>query len=271
MSIAGMVVVVTGGATGIGLACARRFAKNGAKVVIADSNDSEGKSATDTIKENGGDVVFVNCDVGERLDVHNLIAAALDNYQRIDALVNNASIRVRSDFLSLKEEDFDDVIRINLKGAFLTAQAIAKQMIAQLENDNSVTSGSSTPYSIVNISSINAVVAAPEEASFSVSQGGVNQLTKVMALSLASHGIRVNAVGPGSVMTEYLKTELSNSEARSRVLARTPLGRIGDPDEIASIAQFLISEDASYMTGQTLYADGGRLVLNDNLVANKQS
>ncbi len=268
MSIAGMVVVVTGGATGIGLACARRFAKNGAKVVIADTDEAAAKSASDTIRENGGDVIFVNCDVGERLDVHNLIAAALDNYQRIDALVNNASIRVRSDFLSLKEEDFDEVIRINLKGAFLTAQAIAKQMIEQIEKSDGL-SGGATPYSIVNISSINAVVAAPEEASFSVSQGGVNQLTKVMALSLAPSGIRVNAVGPGSVMTEYMKTELSSSEARNRVLSRTPLGRIGDPDEIASIAQFLISEDSSYMTGQTLYADGGRLVLNDNLAAQK--
>ncbi len=269
MSIAGMVVVVTGGATGIGLACARRFAKNGAKVVIADSSETDGKSAAETIKENGGDVIFVNCDVGERLDVHNLIAAALDNYQRVDALVNNAAIRVRSDFLYLKEEDFDQVIRVNLKGAFLTAQAIAKQMIAQLAEAEDLTNGGAANYSLVNISSINAVIAAPEEASYSISQGGLNQLTKVMALSLAPHGIRVNAIGPGSVMTEYMKTELSNSEARNRVLARTPLGRIGDPDEIASIAQFLISEDASYMTGQTLYADGGRLVLNDNLAAAK--
>lgn len=269
MSIAGMVVVVTGGATGIGLACARRFAKNGAKVVIADTSDADGKSASDTIKENGGDVIFINCDVGERLDVHNLIAAALDNFQRIDALVNNASIRVRSDFLSLKEDDFDEVIRTNLKGAFLTAQAVAKQMISQIEAGDGMASGAGSPYSIVNISSINAVIAAPEEASFSVSQGGLNQLTKVMALTLAPRGIRVNAIGPGSVMTEFMKTELTDSEARSRVLSRTPLGRIGDPDEIASIAQFLISEDASYMTGQTLYADGGRLVLNDNLAAAK--
>jgi NAD(P)-dependent dehydrogenase (short-subunit alcohol dehydrogenase family) len=147
------------------------------------------------------------------------------------------------------------VLRVNLKGVFLVGQAVARQMVKQI-------AAGGAPGAIVNMSSINAVVAIAGLAAYSASKGGINQLTKVMALSLAPHGIRVNAIGPGSIMTDMLASITTDKAARHRVLSRTPLGRVGDPSEIASIAAFLVSDDASYVTGQTIYADGGRLPLN---------
>jgi len=159
------------------------------------------------------------------------------------------------DFLDIAEADFDRVIRVNLKGMFLIGQVAAKQMVAQAK-------AGKPPGVIVNMSSINARVAIPNQVPYCVSKGGVDQLTKVMALSLAPYRIRVNAIGPGSIMTDILKAVATDKEAKRRLLSRTPLGRIGEPDEIAAIAVFLASDDASYVTGQTIYADGGRLGLN---------
>ena len=158
-------------------------------------------------------------------------------------------------FLDVKEEDFDRVIRINLKGSFLAGQAVARFMVEKVQKGGE-------PGSIVNMSSINAEVAIATEVPYSVSKGGIGQLTKVMALALAPHGIRVNAIGPGSIMTDMLKATNSDDESRKRLLSRTPLGRVGQPDEIAAIAAFLASDEASYITGQTIFADGGRLALN---------
>jgi glucose 1-dehydrogenase len=155
----------------------------------------------------------------------------------------------------LEEADFDRVMGVNLKGAFLCGQAVARHMVEQGQNGEE-------PGSIVNMSSINDTFAIANQVPYSVSKGGINQLTKVMALSLAPHGIRVNAVGPGSIMTDLLATVVDNAEARNRILSRTPLGRIGDPSEIAAVTAFLLSPDASYVTGQTIYADGGRMPLN---------
>jgi NAD(P)-dependent dehydrogenase (short-subunit alcohol dehydrogenase family) len=146
-------------------------------------------------------------------------------------------------------------MRINLKGMFLVGQAAARQMVAQVK-------AGKAPGAIVNMSSINARVAIPNQVPYCVSKGGVDQLTKVMALSLSPYGIRVNAIGPGSIMTDILKGIATDQAAKNRLLSRTPLGRVADPDEIASIAAFLASKDASYITGETIYADGGRLALN---------
>ena len=168
--------------------------------------------------------------------------------------MNNAGIVHTADFLDIAETDFDRVLRVNLKGAFLVGQAAARQMVAQARAGRA-------GGAIVNMSSINAVVAIPNQVPYCVSKGGIDQLTKVMALSLAPYGIRVNAIGPGSIMTEILQAVASDKEAKRKVLARTPLGRIGEPDEVAAIAAFLASDQASYITGQTVYADGGRLGL----------
>ena len=254
MALTNKVAIVTGGAKGIGLAIARRFVADGARVVIADITEDAGSHAVEELGAAGA-VRFVRCDVGDKADAQNLVAAAAQDWGSVDVLVNNAGIVHAAEFLDLSEADFDRVLRVNLKGAFLVGQAAARQMVRQVKEG-------ARPGSIVNMSSVNAVFAIPTQVPYSVSKGGVNQLTRVMALALAPHGIRVNAIGPGSIMTDMLASVNSDAEAKRRLLSRTPLGRIGDPGEIAAIAAFLASDEASYITGQTIYADGGRLPLN---------
>ena len=254
MSLANKVAIVTGGAKGIGFAIARRFASDGARVVIADINGDAGSQAVEELGASGA-VRFVRCDVGDKADVDNLMASAVAAWGSVDVLVSNAGIAQGADFLEVSEADFDRVLRVNLKGTFLVGQAAARQMVAQIK-------AGGAPGTIINMSSINAVVTIGNLVAYSASKGGVNQLTKVMALSLAPYGIRVNAIGPGSIMTDMLASITTDKAARHRVLSRTPLQRVGDPSEIAAIAAFLASDDASYITGQTIYADGGRLPLN---------
>lgn len=254
MALDGKIAIVTGGAQGIGYAIVKRLLQDGAKVAIADIDKAAGKQAVEELSSLG-DVRFISTDVGNRLDVHNLIASVIDQFGDIDILVNNAGITHGEDFLNVSEEDFDRVMRVNLKGGFLCGQSVAKFMVEKVNNGGA-------PGSIVNISSINANVAIGNQVPYSVSKGGLNQLTKVMALSLAEYGIRVNGVGPGSIMTKMLETVNSDTEARNRILSRTPLGRIGKASEIAAIVAFLASDQASYLTGETIYADGGRLALN---------
>jgi glucose 1-dehydrogenase len=254
VSLENKVAIVTGGARGIGRAVAKRFASDGARVVVADIDEDAGSDAVEEIGAYGA-VRFIRCDVGDKADVENLVASTVETWGAVDVLVANAGIVHGADFLDVAEADFDRVIRVNLKGIFLAGQAVARQMVKQIK-------AGGAPGAIVNMSSINAVVAIGNQVPYSASKGGVMQLTKVMALSLAPYGIRVNAIGPGSIMTEMLASVANDRAARNRVLSRTPLGRIGDPSEIASIAAFLASDDASYVTGQTIYADGGRLPLN---------
>jgi len=254
MPLQGKTAIITGAAGGIGYAIAERFLREKAKVVIADLDSTRGEKAERDLSALG-EIRFVRSDVGSRLDAHNLVAAALESFGEIDVLVNNAGIVHGADFLELKEEDFDRVMRVNLKGSFLVGQAVANVMVDRVK-------AGGAPGAIVNMSSVNAVFAIANQVPYSVSKGGISQLTKVMALSLAPYGIRVNAIGPGSIMTEMLASVNSDPAAKNRILSRTPLGRVGEPSEIASIAVFLASEEASYITGQTIYADGGRLPLN---------
>jgi NAD(P)-dependent dehydrogenase (short-subunit alcohol dehydrogenase family) len=253
MQLENKVAIVTGGAHGIGFAVARRYAAEGAKVVIADVDSVAGEAAARALDSGRGQ--FVAADVGDRHDAGNVVEAACRQFGGLDILVNNAGIVHGADFLDLEEADFDRVLRVNLKGAFLVGQAAARRMVAQVK-------AGKPPGAIINMSSINAVVAIPNQVPYCVSKGGLAQLTKVMALSLAPYGIRANAIGPGSIMTDILKAVGTDREAKRRILARTPLGRIGEPDEIAAIAVFLAGPDSSYITGQTVYADGGRLGLN---------
>ncbi len=254
MALDGRTAIVTGGAQGIGYAIVRRFLRENVRVVLCDINAEKGTRAERELRDLG-DVRFVKADVSKRLDVHNLIAAAMDAFGDIDILVNNAGIVHDAEFLELREEDYDRVLGTNLKGTFLCGQAVARFMVEKVSNGGSAGS-------IVNMSSINAVLAIANQVPYSISKGGVAQLTKVMALALAPYGIRVNAIGPGSVDTDMLSAVNDDPAARRKLLSRTPLGRLGEPSEIASIAAFLASDEASYMTGQTIFADGGRLPLN---------
>ena len=255
MLLSGRVVIVTGAARGIGEACAKRAAAEGAKVVVADFNDVDGARTASEIGEAGGTAMFVHTNVAERLDVHNLIAATLEAYGAVDLMVCNAGIVDDAPFLELDENEFERIMRTNLKGTFLCGQAAARQFVKQIDAGRA-------PGAIVNLSSVTAVFGLPDHVAYATSKGGVMQLTKSMALALAPHGIRVNAVGPGTIETPLIESVVKSQAFRDKVLSRTPLGRFGEPDEIAAIVVWLASEQASYVTGETIYADGGRMPLN---------
>lgn len=240
------VALVTGGAQGIGEACARRFAREGAKVVIADVADARGQALAAELGAR-----YVHCDVGDKAQVDALVAESVAALGGIDVLVNNAGIFRAADFLDVTEADFDAVLRVNLKGAFLVGQAVARVMARAGRG------------SIVNMSSVNSVLAIPSIASYNVSKGGINQLTRAMALALADRGVRVNAVGPGTIATELAaQAVLTSDEARARIMMRTPLKRLGEPAEVADVVAYLASDAASYVTGEILMVDGGRMALN---------
>lgn len=254
MALDGKIAIVTGGAQGIGYAISKRLLLDGAKVAIADIDKQAGRTAVEELSSLGS-VEFIHTDVGNRLDVHNLIAAVVEQFGDIDILVNNAAVIHGEDFLTISEEDFDRVMRVNIKGGFLCGQGVAKFMVDKVEKGGPAGA-------IVNMSSINGHFALADQVPYSVSKGAVNQLTKVMALSLAPHGIRVNAVGPGSIMTKMLSSVNSDPEARARILSRTPMGRIGKASEVAAVVAFLASNEAAYMTGEIVHVDGGRMALN---------
>ena len=252
----GRVCIVTGGAQGIGEACARRFAREGAKVVIADIDDAKGGALAQELQG-----LYVHCDVGDKAQVDTLVAQAVLTHGRIDVLVNNAGIFKAADFLDISEADFDAVLRINLKGSFLVGQAVARVMARNEPRPgpgNSALRGA-----VVNMSSVNAVLAIPNIASYNVSKGGINQLTRVMALSLVDVGIRVNAVAPGTIATELAaKAVLTSEDARKKIMSRTPMKRMGEASEVADLVAYLASDAASYITGEIVVIDGGRMTLN---------
>ena len=239
------IALVTGGAQGIGLACAEALAADGFRVMLADVKDS----VHDAARGIGGRGSV--CDVADA----DALIALFDTIEAeegpVAALVNNAGIAKPGDFLSYSLTDFDAVIGLNLRSVFAATQRAANGMIK-----------AGIKGAIVNMSSINAVVAIPAIPAYCASKGGVQQLTKASALALAPHGIRVNAVGPGSIDTEMMAGVNASPEALARVLSRTPIGRVGTAREIGDVVAFLCSQKASYVTGETIYVDGGRLGLN---------
>ena len=250
MKLKNRTAIITGAARGIGLSCAECFKSEGADVVISDVLDDIGKAEAKRLG-----ATYLHCDVSSSSDVKATVAAVVKQFGGVDILMNNAGITISGDFLETSEADYDRVLDINLKGSFLMLQACAREMVKQV-------AAGKPPGAIINMSSVNDTLAIPTIVSYCIAKGGVSQLTRATSISLAPHGIRVNAIGPGSIMTGMLQSVVNDKAAMARVMSRTPMGRVGEPSEIAAIAVFLASDESSYVTGQTIYADGGRMPLN---------
>lgn len=250
MRHAGKTAIVTGAARGIGLACAETLHREGARVLLVDIDEAKVRAAADALGEGAA---WRREDLSEpsRARADAIVADAKARFGSVDILVNNAGIIHMAEFTEFPEDMFDKVLRLNLKAGFVLGQAAARAMIDAGQGG-----------AIVNMSSINALLAIPTSVAYAVSKGGLKQLTAVMSVALAHHGIRVNAVGPGTILTDLAREVMTNDAQRRAILSRTPLGRCGEPSEVASVVSFLASAEASYVTGQTIYPDGGRLVLN---------
>ena len=248
MNFEGKTAIVTGAARGIGAACARAFALHGARVVLADIIGEECETmASEIASSTRAETMAVQSDVSVPADCDKLMHSCLEQFGQCDILLNNAGIIESGSILDLSIEDFDRVLAVNLRSVFLLSRHMVEKQVVG---------------SIINMSSTNAVVAIPNQLAYGASKGGIAQMTKTMAMALAPHKIRVNAIGPGSINTDILKVVMADDEARQMILSRTPMGRVGEPEEVAKVAIFLASDYSSYLTGQTIYPDGGRLALN---------
>jgi len=239
--------LITGAAQGIGYACAEALIDDGCEVILSDINASGVEAAATALNA----IDAIACDMGDVEQIEAMFTRIFSEHRPLSALVNNAGVAMPGDFLDYSLEHFEQVININLRGVFLATQLTAREMVKhEIEG------------AIVNMSSINAQVAIPAIPAYCASKGGVMQLTKVAALALAKHNIRVNAVGPGSIDTAMMASVNSNPEAFKMAMSRTPLGRAGTAREIGDVVAFLCSRKSSYVTGETIYVDGGRLGLN---------
>lgn len=249
MRLKDKVIIVTGTTSGIGLACAKRFAKEGAKVVMCARSEEKGKDQEKELLNLGYEVMFIKCDVSKKAEVDNVVNKTIDKYKKIDGVLNNAGINHSASFFDTTEEDWDRVMSVDLKGTFLMSQAVAREMVREGNGG-----------SIVNISSVTAQIALSDQVPYCSAKGGVNQLTRAMAVALGQNNIIVNSIGPGPIMTELMERVVANKEKDEELIRRMPLGRKGSPEEIAGVAVFLMTEDASFITGQCIYADGGRMI-----------
>lgn len=240
------VVIVTGGGGGIGSAIAARLIGEGARVAILDRDEASGAAAADRLAGPADAAAFFRCDVTRREEVRSAVAAVLDRWGRLTGLVNNAGIGRRAPFLELADEAWNAVIGVNLTGAFIMAQEACLAM--------SKAGGGA----VVNMASIAGHMAHSDQSVYSVSKAGLEALTRAMAFELAPLGIRANAVSPGTILTEFLDGMLSEGARNARV-QRIPSGRLGKPEEVAATVAFLLSNDASYITGSTVTIDGGLL------------
>lgn len=251
MRLKGRNAVITGGAQGIGAACGRRFALEGARVMLCDVDQVRGEAVAADMRKSGGEAWFMKCDVSSQADMQSFVQAALKNMGSIDACVCAAGVAPNNDFLELPLEDFERVLRINLHGPMILGQLVAREMVARGKGG-----------AIVNVTSTSVRLAGPQQASYCASKAGLDGLTRAMALALAPHNIRVNALAPGPTKTGLAELVWDKDEIILPILSRTPLGRFSDPDEQARVAAFLVSDDASFMTGESVYVDGGRSALN---------
>ena len=249
MKLKNKVAIIAGGTKGIGLGIALEYVREGAKVVVGGSTEKNGQTAAAAINEAGGEGLFVKCDVSSLADLDNIIDQAVRAFGRLDIYVANAGINDsnKTHFLDITPDQYDRIMDVNLKGMFFGGQKAARQMVAQ--GDGGV---------IINMSSVNAHLALDSQFVYTVSKGGIQQLTKVQAVALAPRNIKVNAIAPGPIETDLMRRVGSDKELMDTILSRTPQGRIGTPRECGRLAVFLASEDSDFIFGQSIYIDGGR-------------
>ena len=242
MKLAGKVAIVTGATQGIGRAGALRFAKEGAKVVCAGRNTTKGEAVVEEIKAMGGEAIFVQTDIKSEADMDKLLKATIDAYGKLDILYNNAGIAYSEDLFQYDQVKWDELIEVNLRAPYLLCK---KALPLLLE----------TKGNILNTSSISGLKAQHRGYAYNASKTALIRITEIMALEFAPQGVRVNAICPGVTKTDILSTVAP--EQLEQLAMAIPMGRLGEPEEIAAAAVFMVSDDASYMTGQALAIDGG--------------
>ena len=249
MKLKDKVAIVAGGTKGIGLGIALEFVREGAKVVIGGTTDSTGQAGVAELLAAGGEAMFVNCDVSRLDHLDRIIEKTVERFGRLDIYVANAGINDsnKTNFLDITPEQYTRIMDVNLKGMFFGGQKAARQMVKQGEGGV-----------IINMSSVNAHLALDAQVVYTTSKGGVQQLTKVQAVALAPHNIKVNAMAPGPIETELMRRVGSDQQLMDTILSRTPQGRIGTTSECGRLAVFLASEDSGFIFGQSIYIDGGR-------------
>jgi 3-oxoacyl-[acyl-carrier protein] reductase len=247
MNLAGKSALVTGASRGIGREIALELARQGANVAVNFAgSEAKANEVVDEIKALGRDAFTVKCDVSNSEEVNEMVKETIDRFGKLDILVNNAGITKDNLLMRMKEEEWDDVININLKGVFLCTKAVTRQMMKQRVGR------------IINIASIVGVSGNPGQANYVAAKAGVIGLTKTTAKELASRNITVNAVAPGFITTDM--TDKLTEEIKAEMLKQIPLARLGEPKDIAKVTAFLASDDSAYMTGQTLHIDGGMVM-----------
>ena len=249
MRLSGRVAIVTGAARGIGRAIALRFAQEGARVAIVDLREAEARETVCLIEAGGGQALFVRTDVSDSSQVQGMVASVLGQWGTIDILVNDAGICPFASFLEMPEALWDQVLDTNLKGYFLVSQSVSRIMVERAIEGR-----------IIAISSISSEFGGSQQAHYCASKAGINLLVKSMAISLGPHGITVNAVLPGTVETDINRDALADPVLREYWSLRTPLGRLGRPDDIAGPVLFFATDDAAWCTGTLLVVDGGASV-----------
>jgi NAD(P)-dependent dehydrogenase (short-subunit alcohol dehydrogenase family) len=249
MKLKDKVAIIAGGTRGIGLGIALEFVREGARVVVGGTSDEAGRAAVKEIESAGGESMFVHCDVASLDDLQQLIDRTVERFGRVDIYVANAGINdpAKTHFLDITPEQYDRIMDVNLRGMFFGGQKAARQFIRQGAGGV-----------IINMSSVMAHLALDAQVVYTTSKGGVQQLTRVQAIALAPHGIKVNAIAPGPIETELMRRVGTDEQLMNTILSRTPQGRVGTPQECGRLAVFLASADSDFIFGQSIYIDGGR-------------